>query len=370
MAGLMLGYSISSAKYLDFFELKMFVFLFGTGEIEGVSFGRSTLGDGGDDIGGADPVRFRKVGEGPMAGMVGVGMIEASDLVAGAVGLTLDADEVFGGDFVAVLGVGREVVGRDGVGDDFDVIVEVPEEDTAALVRVSRFAVLAERLVERIGNLDHSAARPALLRCGCGSGVRELKQSALLPISISTPLSYSSGFCVGELRGTGSSGMARKAKAPSVEQIAEALQAHSFEVVEAVGAGAGIGLRVAKYGCAAVLVPHSGPLPGNGEPVETAGAVVSYRERPGAVVAGEIARLLDRGYQKFLKTSKYELPATAAQLQAIHKFTEELTQVTGGISLYNDALGTTSDVYEYDRVKGREAVQPKAVRPWELTEGH
>jgi hypothetical protein len=98
--------------------------------------------------------------------------------------------------------------------------------------------------------------------------------------------------------------------------------------------------------------------------------VVAYGENPGALVNGEIARLVDRGYQKFLKTSKYELPATAAHLQAIHRFTEQLTEVTGGVSLYNEALGTTSDVYQYDRVQGREAAEAGAARPWELTEGH
>jgi hypothetical protein len=157
--------------------------------------------------------------------------------------------------------------------------------------------------------------------------------------------------------------MARKTKAPTLEQIQEALQAHGFEAAETSGA-----LRVSRYGCAAVLVASTavGEELGTATGTETS---VAYRERPGAVVAGEIARLLDRGYQKFLKTSKYELPATAAQLQAIHLFTEELTQVTGGVSLYNEALGTTSDVYQYDRVKGREALQPQAARPWELSGG-
>ena len=162
--------------------------------------------------------------------------------------------------------------------------------------------------------------------------------------------------------------MARKTTASTLGQVAEALRAHGFEVVSQSDA-----LRVTKYGCAAALVA-SGSV---GQELGTAtgtDTVVAYGERPGAVVAGEIARLVDRGYQKFLKTSKYELPATAAQLQAIHQFTEELTQVTGGVSLYNEALGTTSDVYQYDRVKGREALQAAAVRPWdsagELTDGH
>jgi len=158
--------------------------------------------------------------------------------------------------------------------------------------------------------------------------------------------------------------MAGKTKAATLGQVREALQAHGFEVTAGTET-----LRVAKYGCAAVLVASGsvGLELGTSTGTET---VVAYLERPGAVVGGEIARLLDRGYQKFLKTSKYELPATAAQLQAIHMFTEELTQVTGGVSLYNEALGTTSDVYQYDRVRGREALQPAAARPWELGEGH
>lgn len=162
--------------------------------------------------------------------------------------------------------------------------------------------------------------------------------------------------------------MARKTTTSTLGQVTDALRAHGFEVVSQSGA-----LRVAKYGCAASLVA-SGSV---GQELGTAtgtDTVVAYRERPGALVAGEVARLVDRGYQKFLKTSKYESPATAAQLQAIHRFTEELAQVTGGVSLYNEALGTTSDVYQYDRLKGREALQASAARPWdaagELSDGH
>jgi hypothetical protein len=158
--------------------------------------------------------------------------------------------------------------------------------------------------------------------------------------------------------------MARKTKIPTLGQVGDTLRAHGFEVK-----AEGDALRATKYGCAAVLVASDavGQRLGSATGVETA---VAYRESPGAVVAGQIARLLDRGYQKFLKTSNYELPATAAQLQAIHMYTEELTQVTGGVSLYNEALGTTSDLYQYDRVKGREAEEPAAARPWELGDGH
>jgi hypothetical protein len=88
------------------------------------------------------------------------------------------------------------------------------------------------------------------------------------------------------------------------------------------------------------------------------------------LVRGEVARLLDRGYQKFLKTSKFELPASAEQLHAIHNFSEELSLLTGAISLYNEALGTTSDDYQYDRLKGREAVPKPAALPWSEADGH
>jgi hypothetical protein len=155
--------------------------------------------------------------------------------------------------------------------------------------------------------------------------------------------------------------MARKEKQASFNQTLDALRAHGFEVSPSKAAPGG--MQVAKHGVAAVLVPAV-----SDEKSESGGARLAIT--PGIVVRGEIARLLDRGYQKFIKTSQYELPATAIQLQAIHAFTEELNQVTGALGLYNESLGTTSDVYLYDRVAGREEPQPKAKRPWELAEGH
>jgi hypothetical protein len=57
-------------------------------------------------------------------------------------------------------------------------------------------------------------------------------------------------------------------------------------------------------------------------------------------------------------------------LQGIHQFSEELSQLTGAISLYNEALGTTSDLYEYDRLKGRDSAESAPKQPWELAGGH
>ena len=92
--------------------------------------------------------------------------------------------------------------------------------------------------------------------------------------------------------------------------------------------------------------------------------------RPGLVIGGEITQLVDRCFQKFFRTSKAEFPATAEKLQALHRFVEELKEVTGSVTLYNEALGTVSDAYLYDRVKGRDLpVAQRPVRAWELPPG-
>jgi|SRR5579862_1497224 len=112
--------------------------------------------------------------------------------------------------------------------------------------------------------------------------------------------------------------------------------------------------RISKNGCAIV--------------VEAADNSAGLRMivRPGPLYGGEIAHLVDRGFQKFFRTSKGEFPATADKLQALHAFVEELKEAAGSITLYNEALGTVSDAYLYDRVKGRDLpLDDRPVRPWE-----
>ena len=155
--------------------------------------------------------------------------------------------------------------------------------------------------------------------------------------------------------------MARKTRKPNFQETLEALRAHSFDV--APWTGVADGMLVSKAGVAAVLVPGI-----TNDKWDSGGTGLAVT--PGIFVRGEIARLMDRGYQKFIKTSQYELPATSVQLHAIHTFTEELNLVTGSLGLYNESLGTTSDVYQYDRLRGREAPQPAPARPWELGSGH
>jgi len=147
--------------------------------------------------------------------------------------------------------------------------------------------------------------------------------------------------------------VSRKPGKPGFEQILELLRFQLFEVTPSAVVRGGVAVR--KHGAEAILVNQSG--------------AAAFAVAPGALVDGELARLVDRGYQKFMRTSQCELPATASQLQGIHRFSEELKQVTGAIDLYNQSLGTTSDVYLYDRLQGRESARPAPHGPWELDGG-
>jgi hypothetical protein len=151
--------------------------------------------------------------------------------------------------------------------------------------------------------------------------------------------------------------VSRKKRKLNFDQTLEKLRAYSFEAAPSTEIAGGV--LVTKYGVGAVLRAAADKE-----------APVAMVVRPGALVGGQVARLVDRGHQKFIQTSQLELPATASQLHAIHRFSEELKQITGAIDLYNESLGTTSDLYMYDRLKGREAAQPDLQRPWNLAEGH
>ena len=151
--------------------------------------------------------------------------------------------------------------------------------------------------------------------------------------------------------------MSRKSSNPNFDQTLEILRAHCFDVAPYAGVAGGV--LVTSMGLRRCLRLR-----------RTRMRSAAFVESPGALVGGSVARLLDRGYQKFIKTAQFELPASASQLQGIHLFSEELKQLTGAISLYNESLGTTSDLYEYDRLQGREVAQPAPTPPWELTAGH
>jgi len=150
--------------------------------------------------------------------------------------------------------------------------------------------------------------------------------------------------------------MPRKIKPPTFEEAVSKLRNLQFDVQDAPGVAKGV--RISKYGCAAVLASARD------------GKGVALVHKPGVMLGGEIAFLLDRGFQKFLKTSKLEIAATADRLKAEHLFGEELREVIGEPVLYNEALGSVSDEYMYDRVKGRDVdAPPKGAAPWDVESG-
>lgn len=145
--------------------------------------------------------------------------------------------------------------------------------------------------------------------------------------------------------------MAKKLKAKSFEDAVAWFRDHGFDVLEAPGASARVFLK--KYFCSAAI-----------ERSEDGGVkIFAY---PGYLINGEISKLVDHGYQKVLKTTKAEFPATAEHLKALHDFSEEFKEGLGLISLYNESLGTVSEAYHYDRVRDRDlpaAERPR--RPWQ-----
>ena len=141
--------------------------------------------------------------------------------------------------------------------------------------------------------------------------------------------------------------MGKKVKPLSFDEILANLRTYKFDVAPA----AGVANQVSKYGCAAVI--RDG---GKGQVL-----------KPGILVNGEIGHILDKGYQKFVKTPSAERPATAGHLKDLHRFSEELKQATNATSFYNEGLGTVSDEYMYDCVKGRNLPENERPRPaWEL----
>ena len=98
--------------------------------------------------------------------------------------------------------------------------------------------------------------------------------------------------------------------------------------------------------------------------IESGGAKPQLAERAGVVLGDEIGTLVDGGFQKFFRTpSGVRKPAVASELKAIHEFEEDLRESLGLTSLYNQSLGSVSNLYLYDRVKGRDSDAPK--KPWE-----
>ncbi len=137
----------------------------------------------------------------------------------------------------------------------------------------------------------------------------------------------------------------------SYEDALSWLKEHGFDLIEAPGTAGRVFLK--KYNCSAAIQKNG----------DDGVKIFAY---PGYMIGSEISKLVNRGYQQFLKTAKNEVPATADHLKALHQFSEELKEALALPSLYNESLGTVSESYQYDRILDRDkpqAERPK--RPWE-----
>jgi hypothetical protein len=115
------------------------------------------------------------------------------------------------------------------------------------------------------------------------------------------------------------------------------LKALGFDI-QSLGSGRA---RVVRGGIAATITDVPGKDP--------------HIDKAGLLMGDEIGLLVNGGYQMFfVSQARKRLPALADQLMALHEFEEDLKEGLGLVSLYNQGLGTTSDLHLYDRVQGRE----------------
>src|ERR1700679_3239252 len=146
--------------------------------------------------------------------------------------------------------------------------------------------------------------------------------------------------------------MAAKVEQRTYEDAVAWLKDHGFDLIEAPGGQTRVFLK--KYNCSAAIQ-------------KTDGGGVKIFAYPGYMIGSEISKLVNRGYQQFLKTSKTEVPASADHLKALHSFAEELKVALGLPSLYNESLGTVSESYQYDRIVDRDKAEvDRPKRPWEV----
>ena len=148
--------------------------------------------------------------------------------------------------------------------------------------------------------------------------------------------------------------MSVKVEQRSYDDALSWLRDHGFDVIEAPGMRGRVFVK--KYNCSAAIQK-------NGDDT------VKIFAYPGYLIGSEISKLVNRGYQQFLKTARSEVPATADHLKSLQQFTEELKEALGIPSLYNESLGTVSDSYHYDRIQDRDkpaAERPQ--RPWEAAD--
>lgn len=133
---------------------------------------------------------------------------------------------------------------------------------------------------------------------------------------------------------------------PGFKERLESLKSFGF-IVNFLNAGHA---RVSRDGIGAIVEDRPGQRP--------------HVNRAGFMIGDEIGLLVNAGYQMFWRTpSGKRVPAQASQLKSLHNFEEDLKEGLGLLSLYNESLGTTSDLHLYDRVEHRD--EGDAHKPWQ-----
>jgi len=145
--------------------------------------------------------------------------------------------------------------------------------------------------------------------------------------------------------------MAKTEEPRTYEDALNWLRDHGFDLIEAPGTQGRVFLK--KYNVSAAIQKNS----------DDHVKIFAY---PGYLIGSEISKLVNKGYQQFLKTARTEVAATADHLKALQQFTEEFKEALGLPSLYNESLGTVSEAYHYDRIENRDKPAPeRPKRPWE-----
>lgn len=111
-----------------------------------------------------------------------------------------------------------------------------------------------------------------------------------------------------------------------------------FEIIHDPARPASIGIK--KYNCLRYIerTAQEGWLPSG---------------PPYFIVHGLNGELEDRGYQKFWFADGKRFPIRLNDLNTLHRFDEEVREILGLKSLYNESLGSTCARTVYDRLTGR-----------------
>src|ERR1700756_1288619 len=102
--------------------------------------------------------------------------------------------------------------------------------------------------------------------------------------------------------------MTSKVEERTYEEAVNWLRDHGFDLIEAPGTQGRVFVK--KFNVSAAIQKDG----------DDHVKIFAY---PGYLIGGEISKLVNKGYQQFLKNAKTEVAATADHLKTLRQFTEE-----------------------------------------------